>query len=120
MKKVLFFTAFGVAMLALLITAFPYLAHALDITLDNVGSISAGSGSSSLNKALGIMGVIENTWFVVLDTIAVIILIAGAFVLRSRNPEKWSNYFGTLLAISVALAAPLIYKIIKELVKSIQ
>lgn len=119
MKKLFFFTGFGAAVLSFLVMTFPKLAIALDIDVNGIGSISAG-GTGSLNKFLGILGVIENTWFVVLDTLAVIILVVGAFVLRSKNPDRWSSYFNTLLAIGAALAAPLIYKIIKELVNSVK
>lgn len=119
MKKVILFSGMALLIFGLFIAFFPELAQALDIDIDNIGSISTG-GTAKLNKALGILDILESTWFTILDSIAVLILVAGAFILRSRAPDRWAQYLNLLLAVGLALAAPLIYRIIKEIVEMVR
>lgn len=93
-------------------------ALAIDINLDGIGSISAGSGADKLDKAIGILNVIEQKWFLVFDILGVILLSIGALILRQRNPDAWTRYLHYIVALLLFLASPAIYKALKALAQA--
>lgn len=96
----------------------PATAVAIDIDIDGIGSITAGGGTDKLDKAIGILNVIEGKWFLVFDIIGVIMLSIGALVLRFKNPDAWARYLHYILALLMFVASPAIYKALKAIAQA--
>lgn len=110
-----------IAMAAVMIAAAAVLAApagAIDINIDGIGSITAGSGTDKLDKAIGLLTVIEDKWFLAFDVIGVILLSIGALVLRFKNPDAWARYMHYILALLMFVASPAIYKALKALAQA--
>lgn len=109
------------AMVALVVAASACIAApaaAIDINIDGIGSITAGGGTDKLDKAIGILTVIQNKWFLAFDIIGVILLSIGALVLRFKNPDAWARYLHYILALLMFVASPAIYKALKALAQA--
>jgi hypothetical protein len=114
---------FGFILGAAIILNLPALGWALDLTVDGIGSLSAGSSGSlqTADKAVGMLNSLLVYWWELLTVISVFALsITGWSAFVSKRPEAMKSFFMVCVGVALAFMATGLVSFIKGLAAQVK